>query len=134
MTLQYGPAADSDGAGDSPRHPLLLLADRHLQLATEGLMTGRFNALRQLRDPKRMLVVYRKSYGADAVGDEYFVAEPTYITGPACASLRPGETIVVDFGGNPAVAIVEAMLYRSLLDHDDEGRSLVSRHLAHHRT
>jgi hypothetical protein len=79
-----------------------------------------------------MLVVYRKRYGADIVGTELFVAEPTYITDPSRVSLRAGETIVVDFGGRPAVAVVEAMLYRALLDHDDEGRSLVSRHLAHH--
>ena len=131
MSLSLRPA---DGAGDSLRHPLLALADRHYQLATEGLMTGRFNALRELRDPKRMLVVYRKRYGADVLGDEYFVAEPTYITDPSGRRLGAGETIVFDFRGQPAVAVIEAMLYRSLLDHDDAGRSLVSRHLAHHVT
>ena len=47
-------------------------------------------------------------------------------------SQSTAETIVLDVGGQPAVAVIEALLYRSLLNDDDAGRSLFSRHLANH--
>jgi hypothetical protein len=132
MTRSALPPHESSPFGTPAKHPLLSLAAQHLQWATEGLMTGRFNAIRELRDPTQMLVVYRKRYGGDVVGDEYLVAEPTYIQGPRGSALRAGETVVFDFTGTPAVAVVEALLYRKLLQHDPDGQALVARHLAHH--
>jgi hypothetical protein len=120
MTFSQRPLHGPPEADAPDPHPLLALANAHLRRATAGLMNGRFSPLREIRDPKRMLVVYRKRYGGDVVGDEYFVAEPTYIRGPLGGTLRVGETIVVDFQGSPAVAVVEALLYRALL-RDDPG-------------
>jgi hypothetical protein len=129
--LDQNPQQLANARGDSD-HPLLALAAQHLEMATQAVMGGRFNTFRELSDPSRMLVVYRRHYGAGVVSDEYYVAQPTYFRDASGQYLRPGETIVFDFEGEPAVAVVEALLFRRLLEEDPEAQALVSRYLANH--
>jgi hypothetical protein len=113
-------------------HPLLSLARQHHQLATQELIYGRFSPFKELSNPQRMLVVYRRRYGSGIVGDDYYVAQATYISEPNGNVLRPGETIALDFAGRPEVVVVEALLYRGLLDGDSRAQALIARHLASH--